>query len=232
MPTDSSKLERTRARAPARPRRLSSLEELVSVRDALVESARFERLQAARRRAEEAERTRDARTFQAAMEDVTPLPQSPARVLAPRTPIPPIPAMRVADEQAALAESLSDEVSVETLLEIDDSLSWRRDGIGPEVLRDLRRGRWVLQDELDLHRLRTDEAREALVTFLSSCNRRSIRCVRIVHGKGLGSVGREPVLKHKVPRWLVQRPEVAAFCQPREIDGGSGALIVLLVAAT
>ena len=107
MPTDSSKLERTNDRAPARPRRLSSLAELVSVRDALVESARFERLQAARRRAEEAERTRDARTFQAAMEDVTPMPQSPVRVLAPRKPIPPIPAMRVADEQAALVESLS-----------------------------------------------------------------------------------------------------------------------------
>jgi len=227
MPTDSSKGNHT----PTGGRRLTSFEELVSVRDALVDAARRERMAAARRRADEAERTRDARTFKAAMEDVTPLPAGPARASAPRKGAQPYPAMRIADEQAALAESLSDEFPIETLLEIDENLSWRRDGIGTEVLRDLRRGRWVLQDELDLHRLRTDEAREALVTFLASCARRSIRCVRVVHGKGHGSAGREPVLKHKVPRWLAQRAEVAAFCQPREIDGGAGALIVLLVPA-
>lgn len=227
MPTDSSKGENTRPDT----RRLTSFEELVGVRDALADAARRERIAAARLRAQEAERTRDARTFKAAMEDVTPLQPSPARAVAPRKGALPYPAMRIADEQAALAESLSDEFPIETLLEIDETLSWRRDGMGAEVLRDLRRGRWVLQDELDLHRLRTDEAREALITFLASCTRRSIRCVRIVHGKGLGSAGREPVLKHKVPRWLVQRAEVVAFCQPREIDGGAGALIVLLAPA-
>jgi DNA-nicking Smr family endonuclease len=68
------------------------------------------------------------------------------------------------------------------------------------------------------------------VAFLTDAIKREIRCVRIVHGKGLGSVNKEPVLKNKVLRWLVQREEVLAFCQARPNDGGSGALIVLLVA--
>jgi hypothetical protein len=207
---------------------LKGFEELARLRDALAERARRERAEAARARQEAHARRRDENTFRSAMADVLPLAQRQARVAAWRPVIAPVPTMRMADEQAALSESLSDEFSAETLLEVDETFSWRRDGVRAQVVRDLRRGRWVLQDELDLHRLRSDEAREALATFLASCTRREVRCVRIVHGKGLGSAGREPVLKHKVPRWLVQRAEVSAFCQAREIDGGSGALLVLL----
>lgn len=135
---------------------------------------------------------------------------------------------RMLDEQAVLHEALSDEMDVERLLETDEALSYRRDGLGPEVVRKLRRGVWVVHAELDLHGLRSDEARLRLAAFLHEALRRGWRCVRIVHGKGHGSPGRVPVLKQKVPRWLIQKDEVMAFVQARASDGGAGALVVLL----
>jgi len=86
----------------------------------------------------------------------------------------------------------------------------------------------VIQSQLDLHGLDRHQAREALADFLASCVKRGVRCVRVIHGKGLGSKNREPVLKTKVKHWLTQREEVLAYCQARPVDGGSGALVVLL----
>jgi DNA-nicking Smr family endonuclease len=86
----------------------------------------------------------------------------------------------------------------------------------------------VLQGEIDLHGLRRDEARERIAAFMHDAARSGLRCVRVVHGKGHGSPGREPVLKAKVKSWLVQRSEVLAFTHARPADGGHGALIVLL----
>lgn len=140
----------------------------------------------------------------------------------------PIVRHRMADEQAALQESLSDDFDVETLLDTDDSLSYTRSGVGADVVRKLRKGHWTIQDQLDLHGLRRDAARDALGAFLRSASRRGLRCVRIIHGKGLGSVNKEPVLKQKVRNWLVQKEEVLAFCQAKASDGGSGALVILL----
>ena len=147
-------------------------------------------------------------------------------------PLPAIPMQHLRDEQAALAESLSDAVDVDSLLETDDMLSFRRPGIGPDVVRKLRRGHWAIQDELDLHGLRSDEARESLSAFIRQTQAAGHRCVRIIHGKGLSSPGREPVLKHKTRAWLVQKNEVLAFCQAKPADGGAGALVVLLRAPT
>ena len=130
-----------------------------------------------------------------------------------------------------MRESLSDDFDVETLLDTDDQLSYTRAGIGSDVVRKLRKGHWVIQDQLDLHGMRTDEAREALGEFLRKMGRRGLRCVRIIHGKGLGSVNKEPVLKNKVRNWLVQKDEVIAFCQAKAADGGAGALVVLLKTA-
>ncbi|MGE5116337.1 MAG: Smr/MutS family protein, partial [Betaproteobacteria bacterium] len=143
----------------------------------------------------------------------------------------PEPRQRERDERAALRESLSDEIDVESLLDTDEALSWRRPEIGPDVVRKLRRGHWAIQAELDLHGLRRDAAREQLVAFLRDAGRHGLRCVRVVHGKGNGSPGREAVLKGKVRGWLVQRAEVAAFVQARGSEGGAGALVVLLRAA-
>lgn len=147
----------------------------------------------------------------------------------PRTP--PEPRQRALDEQAALREALSDEIDTSTLLHTDEHLSFRRPGIGPDVTTRLRRGHWAVQAEVDLHGLRTDAAREALGQFLREAQRAGLRCVRVVHGKGLGSPGRTPVLKAKVQGWLVQKKEVLAFVQARPLEGGAGALLVLLAAA-
>ena len=160
---------------------------------------------------------------------VKPLASAPKAVPELERPAP-VARQHLADEQAALAESLSDEFSVESLLDTDEALSFARNGIGSDTLRKLRRGHWVIQAQLDLHGMRTDQAREALAEFLRSCARRGLRCVRVIHGKGLGSVNKEPVLKNKVRNWLVQKDEVIAFCQARAADGGAGALVVLLKA--
>ena len=114
-----------------------------------------------------------------------------------------------------MREAISDEFDVESLLDTDDALSFRRPDIGPEVTRKLRRGVWAVQAQLDLHGLRRDEAREHLAHFLRDAARGGLRCVRVIHGKGNGSPGREPVLKAKVKGWLVQKDEVIAFVQAR-----------------
>ena len=186
------------------------------------------------RKAAEAERLRaqeqarlEADLFRRSIGEVATL--APPDKLTPIAPRPlPIARQHLADEQRALQESLSDEFSIETLLETDDALSFARPGIGSDTLRKLRRGHWVIQHQLDLHGLRTEEAREALIEFLRGCGKRGLRCVRIIHGKGLGSVNKEPVLKNKVRNWLVQKDEVLAFCLARPADGGAGAMIVLL----
>ena len=103
-------------------------------------------------------------------------------------------------------------------------------GMSTQVLRKLRAGFWAVQDELDLHGLRSDEARELLAEFLAGAQRRGQRCVRVIHGKGSRSHNREPVLKRKVAAWLRQRSEVLAYCEARPAEGGSGAVIVLLQA--
>jgi len=144
----------------------------------------------------------------------------------------PRPRQREIDEQSVLRESMSDEMDVESLLETDDTLSFRRRGVAPQVLKRLRRGEWAIQAEVDLHGLRRDEARERLGGFLREAVKGGLRCVRVVHGKGLGSPGREPVLKGKVKAWLVQRAEVMAFTQARASEGGAGALVVLLAGTT
>lgn len=177
----------------------------------------------------EQENRRDADLFRRTVGDISLLPPSDKAAAASPRPLP-IPRQRMADEQAALAESLSDEFNVDTLLDTDHELSYARVGIGADTLRKLRRGHWVIQGQLDLHGMRRDEAREALALYLRNAVKSGLRCVRIIHGKGLGSVNKEPVLKNKVRSWLVQKEEVIAFCQARAAEGGAGALVVLLKA--
>ena len=140
----------------------------------------------------------------------------------------PLPRQRELDEQAALAESMSDEVTLDSLLLTDDGLSFRRPGIGVDVVGRLRKGHWALQGQIDLHGCTRDEARELLAAYVRASHRRGLRCLRVVHGKGHGSPGRQPVLKAKVQRWLAQCSEVIAFAQASGPQGGAGALVVLL----
>ncbi len=134
------------------------------------------------------------------------------------------------DEKQALKDSLSDDFYPAHELESGEELLYLRQGQSPDVLSKLRRGFWVVQAQIDLHGLISDEAREYVAEFLGSCKKRNVRCVRIVHGKGLGSRNREPVLKHKLRNWLMQKDEVIAYAQAKPEDGGSGAVIVLLKA--
>ncbi|HWQ38437.1 MAG TPA: Smr/MutS family protein [Burkholderiales bacterium] len=171
----------------------------------------------------------DAALLREALKDVAPLPD-PGRVLHPPARRDPVAAQTRRDEQQVLQESLSGEMSIEAMLEAGEALAYLREGIDRQVLRKLRRAHWVVQDEIDLHGLRVVEARELLVAFLNEALRSGRRCVRIVHGKGLRSAERTPVLKKKVAGWLRQRDEVLAYCQAPPPDGGSGALLVLLKA--
>ena len=183
----------------------------------LAEQARI----AAEKRAE-AERNLFAR----AVGKVAPIANQ-ERVWSPARPSP-RPLQQDLDDEAVMQESMSDEFDISTLLDADDQLSFRRPGIGTDVTRKLRKGEWSIQGQIDLHGLRSDEARNAMGQFIRDAKRMGWRCVRVVHGKGLGSPGKEPVLKSKVQRWLVQKNEVMAFVQAKPSDGGGGALLVLL----
>jgi DNA-nicking Smr family endonuclease len=188
------------------------------------------RAQAERRAREAAAALRDKterEQFTRAVGPVHALPHAP-RAHTARKPAEPVPRQRIADEARALASTLSDQVDVSTLLDTDDRLGFRRPGVGPDVLARLRRGQWSIQRHLDLHGLTRDAARDALSRFIRHAERDGLRCVRIVHGKGNGSPGRQPVLKDKVRAWLVQKDEVIAFAQAGAADGGHGAVLVLL----
>ena len=168
--------------------------------------------------------------LRAALADVTPLPPANrAKVVRPRPQ--PIAAQRQRDEIAVLRDTLSDAPAWEQGLENGEELLFLRNGISAQHLKKLRRGHWVVQDHLDLHGLTSPEARVLTAEFLAHCVHEGVRCVRIVHGKGLRSPNREPVLKKKVAGWLAQRDEVLAYCQAPQADGGSGAVLVLLRAA-
>ena len=207
--------------------RARSLQDLGEIRRSLHDAA----MEVAKREAEARERAarekRERELFARTVGPVTPIQQAVRAVVARPRPGP-VPRQRERDEAAVLRESISDEFDVETLLDTDDALSYRRADISPEVVRKLRRGVWAIQAQLDLHGLRRDEAREQLGAFVRDADRQGLRCVRVVHGKGNGSPGREPVLKSKVKAWLVQKSEVIAFTQARASEGGHGALIVLL----
>lgn len=204
-----------------------SLQDLQAIRQQLAEAERIAREQAAARAEAQKRLEAEQNLFQRAAGKVERLREH-GRVHHVPEPVAPIPAQRQLDDQRVLKESISDEFDASTLLEVDDALSFRRPGVGLDVARKLRRGHWSIQGEIDLHGLRTDDAREALAAFLRDAVRQGLRCVRVVHGKGLGSPGKTPVLKGKVHGWLVQKNEVLAFVQARGDEGGAGAVVVLL----
>jgi len=204
-----------------------SLQDLHHIQQKLAEQQQIAAAQEVARRETERRSHAEKSLFVRAVGAVRPI-RAPHRVrLTPDQP-PPIPVQQHLDEQRVLREAISDDFDTGTLLDIDDAMSFRRPGIGTDVTRKLRKGEWTIQGEIDLHGLRREDAREALAGFIREAQRRGWRCVRVVHGKGLGSPGKTPVLKGKVQGWLIQKNEVLAFVQARADEGGAGALVVLL----
>jgi DNA-nicking Smr family endonuclease len=172
------------------------------------------------------QRSTDVETFRAAVRDVTPLTQTPpADGLAKTKPrarlrsatAPPVGGLP-ADEATSTAEIVTG----------GEALSFQRSGVRTLVMRRLRRGLYPIDDELDLHGLSQTAARDELADFITRSRDRGCRCVRIIHGKGYRSGARGPVLKTAVNLWLRLHLEVMAFVSARAIDGGTGALYVLL----
>lgn len=167
----------------------------------------------------------DLDLFRDAVGDVRPIDHKPV-VIQPRRPAP-LPRQTWEDERNAALEALwdSDDFSEQ---ETGEELLFLRPGVQHRQLMRLRRGQFSIQGQLDLHGHTVAEAREALGAFLKICQRDRLRCVRIIHGKGNGSLHRLPILKAKVNRWLQQWDAVLAFCSARPRDGGTGAVYVLL----
>jgi DNA-nicking Smr family endonuclease len=157
-------------------------------------------------------------------------PTNKAGSTRPRTA--PVARQRLADESNALEMSKYGREPAphtwEVGQEIEAEQTFLRRGLGTDVLSGLRRGKWTVQAEIDLHGMRTTEAHDALADFLLEARGRGLRCARVIHGKGLTSPNKEPVLKAKVRRWLAQWDDVLAYCEPPHHAGGGGAVLVLL----
>ena len=167
----------------------------------------------------------DTSLFRRAMEDVR-RRRDDTVVLRGKQPKPePVHTRR--DQQAVLQEMLSGELPAGVAYA--EEAYYQRPGVQRSVMRKLRRGQFAVQAELDLHGMTVAEAKAALVAFLQRCVGSRVCCVRVVHGKGHRSPGREPVLKPKVAHWLTQVEDVAAYVSARPVDGGTGALYVLLM---
>lgn len=207
--------------------KINSLQDLKKVQKQLAEAHQKAQAEAAARAAAARQREAENNLFVRAVGVVQRMPDT-ERTPAPKTNVAPVAKQRQKDEEAVLRDALSDEFDVSTLLDTDEALSFRRPGIGRDVTHKLRKGDWAIQGEVDLHGLRSEEARVVLAEFIRNAHRQGLRCLRVVHGKGLGSPGKTPVLKSKVHSWLVQKNQVMAFVQAKPAEGGAGALVVLL----
>ena len=132
-----------------------------------------------------------------------------------------------ADERQVLAESLEDDI--DTIEHgYGAALRFHRQHVGKRTMRKLQRGGFSVQAEIDLHGMTLEEAKPRLADFIEYSAAQRKYCVRVVHGKGLGSGDRGPVLKNAVNRWLRKWDSVLAFVSTRQVDGGTGAVYVLL----
>lgn len=171
----------------------------------------------------------DVAAFRAAIVGATPLRRRDR--VSHEAPKPsPRPRQRELDEAAVIAEMLRAPMAVDDWLDLGGADSFLRSGVSRNVLRDLRRGRWSIQDHLDLHGMNRHEAHAQVGSFVSASLASGKRCLRIVHGRGHGSPGREGILRQLVKAWLGRCHDVLAFCHAPPGDGGDGALWVLLKA--
>ncbi|HEX8777487.1 MAG TPA: Smr/MutS family protein [Rhodanobacter sp.] len=167
----------------------------------------------------------DARLFREAIGEVHRIEPVAVPPAVPKPP--PRPRMFEADEAAVPGELL--EMAFDPAgLEVGEELGFLREGYPPKLLRQLKRGQYSVQDEIDLHQMNAAAAQASIATFLAEARRRGLRCVRIIHGKGLRSKAAGPVLKALTDRLLRRRDDVVAFASARPAQGGTGAVVVLL----
>jgi DNA-nicking Smr family endonuclease len=168
----------------------------------------------------------EAALFRNSVRDVSPLPPPNKASKSAKVPPPPVPRPVLQGDSKQSSDSPSSDFPVG--IEADEEVSFLRPGLSRQTLRRLRREHWGIDAELDLHGYTRDQAQRELNAFLDDSVNRGFRCLRVIHGKGLGSRNHEPVLKARVGGWLQQRNEVLAFCPARPEHGGSGAVLVLL----
>lgn len=169
----------------------------------------------------------DSRLFREAIGDVRPM--EPVEAVPERPRPAPLPVMRDADEAAVTADSMLFDYDPAEL-EVGEELSYLRDGYPPKLLKQLKRGQFSIQADVDLHQMNAAAAQFTIAEFLAECHRDGIRCVRIIHGKGLRSKAGGPVLKGLTDKLLRRRDDVVAFASARPAQGGTGAVVVLLKA--
>jgi|TARA_B110000238_G_scaffold37242_1_gene39086 DNA-nicking Smr family endonuclease len=169
----------------------------------------------------------DKNLFQEAVKNVKPLKIKSKTIEASASKPKPIAKKLIEDEKRVLLDSISDDYIYDNI-ESEDGLLYLRHGHSPDILNKLKKGYWVVQGSIDLHGMISQEAKSYIVDYIQECKKRHVRCIRIIHGKGIGSKNKEPVLRNKVKNWLVQKDEVIAYAQAPRYDGGSGAVIVLL----
>ncbi len=163
--------------------------------------------------------------FRRSVGEVTPVRQDKVHPQAKKPA--PIATQRLADEAAVIKEMAEGFFDTEAM-ETGDELLYKKQGIQDKVFRKLRRGQFAISAELDLHGYTVQHAKDCLSEFLKQCIIRNQRCVRIIHGKGLRSRQGRPTIKSRIGKWLQQRQEVLAYCSARQVDGGTGAIYVLL----
>lgn len=168
----------------------------------------------------------DTNLFRRAMADAKPL-RAETRVAKPSKKPKPKAKFARAEEQQVLRDSMLDDIDT---MESDNAhnLRFQRQSVGRRTMRKLARGRFSIQAEIDLHGMTVAEAKPRLADFIEYCASNGQLCVRIVHGKGLGSGERGPVLRNSVNHWLRKWDSVLAFVSARQVDGGTGAVYVLL----
>jgi len=171
----------------------------------------------------------DKNIFQEAVKNVKPL-KIKSNTIEPSASKPkpkPIAKKFLEDEKKALLDSLSDDYIYEDG-DLENGLLFLRSGHSPDIIKKLKKGYWVVQGSIDLHGMISQEAKSYIIDYIQECKKRHLRCIRIIHGKGIGSKNKEPVLRNKVKNWLAQKDEVIAYAQAPKHDGGSGAVVVLL----
>lgn len=175
----------------------------------------------------------DEDLFQQAMRDVVPLNDSRKKIVrspSRREEVPDHYQSQEERERQYLSALVKDSSAWDISFS-DEYMVGAVPGVGPKIMRRLKRGEFSVQDYIDLHGLKKKEAEAVVGEFIIKSYQRGLRCVLIVHGRGLGSVDHQPAIKRELPVWFrrgMLKRIVLAFVTARPCDGGAGALYVLL----